>query len=183
MPEAFSQNQNLPPVSLRSSLAMGSVIPLTLAVMDALPSSPPREVWVMGLNSCWTFSRMNMRQSGEKQVRGRPFTRQIMDICHTDWNTWIPQSLMFKRKILLSVRIQWWSTFSQWFHFLFFLLSCRWDLIRSRGQSSDSQSGRAILHWSARVRSGTWIPDIRFLPGTKGTKCYLCILWIIVFLY
>lgn len=57
-------------MSLRSSLATGSATPLTPAKMDALPSSPPREVWVMDSSSCWTFSRMNTCLSGEKQVRG-----------------------------------------------------------------------------------------------------------------
>lgn len=70
-------------MSLRSSLAMGSVTPLTLAVMGALPSSPPREVWATASSSCWTFSRMNTCQSGEKQVRRSPFTWQVIAVCHT----------------------------------------------------------------------------------------------------
>lgn len=70
-------------MSLRSSLAMGSVTPLTLAVMGALPLSPPREVWVTASSSCWTFSRMNTCQSGEKQVRRSPLTWQVIAVCHT----------------------------------------------------------------------------------------------------
>lgn len=70
-------------MSLRYSLAMGSVTPLTLVVMGALPSSPQREVWVTASNSCWTFSRMNTCQSGEKRVRRMPFTWQVIAVCHT----------------------------------------------------------------------------------------------------
>lgn len=54
---------------LRSSLVTGSVTPLMLVRMDALPSLPPREVWVMDWSSCWTFSRMSTCLSGGRQVR------------------------------------------------------------------------------------------------------------------
>lgn len=70
---SFLIKKKISPVSLRSSLATGSVTPLMPAMMDALPSSPPREVWVMDLSSCWTFSRTNTCLSGERQVRGASF--------------------------------------------------------------------------------------------------------------
>lgn len=71
-------------MSLRSSLAMGSVTPLTQAVTDVLLVSPPKVVWVMDSSSCWIFSKMNTCQCGEKQVRGISFTPLSGDliICH-----------------------------------------------------------------------------------------------------
>lgn len=53
------------------------------------------------------------------------------------------------------------------------LSSCRWDVVWSWGQSSDPQSGRAILHRPARVRSGTRVPDVCFLPRTKGMNLWI----------
>ncbi len=75
-------------VSFRSSLATGSVTPLTPAMMDALPLSPPREVWEMDSSSCWTFSRMNTCPSGEKQVRGTSFTS------FSGWQIWWSVTLL-----------------------------------------------------------------------------------------
>lgn len=167
-------------MSLRSSLAMGSVTPLTLAVMGALPSSPPREVWVTASSSCWTFSRMNTCQSGEKQVRGKPFTWQVIAVCHTGAigvlvfvgvDTSEPETQRQNSSACLD------SLMKRIFTVIPNVsLSCRWDFVWSWGQSSDPQSGRAVLHWPAWIWSGTRVPDICFLPGTEGTNCCLLIL-------
>lgn len=143
------------PLSLRFSLATGSVTPLTLLIMDALPSSPPREVWEMDSSSCWTFSRMNTCLSGEIQVR-----RGVAFVL-------LPQSVKQQDKNLPWIQ-EWWNTSVDlmWCS----STSCRWDFIRSRHQGSDPQSRRAALHWPARVWSGTWVSNLRFLSGTESTN-------------
>lgn len=167
---------------------MGSATPLTVAVMDALPSSPPREVWVMGWSSCWTYSRMNTFLSGERQVKGPTcnlFTRLTrasgwsVFTCHILWQCMgvcvrvlglcvYPACLT--HKIPLSVWIHCRSHFSPSFRLIPPSASrCRWDIVWSRGQSPDPQSGRALLHWPAGLRSGAGVPDVRVLSGTAGT--------------
>lgn len=143
------------PLSLRFSLATGSVTPLTLLIMDALPSSPPREVWEMDSSSCWTFSRMNTCLSGERQVRGGAFVLWPQSETGRQKPSWIQEWWH------TSVDMMWCSS-----------TSCRWDFIRSRHQSSDPQSRRAALHWPARVWSGTWVSNLCFLSGTESIQAF-----------
>ncbi|MEQ2253636.1 hypothetical protein ILYODFUR_034238, partial [Ilyodon furcidens] len=52
-----------------SSLAMGNVTLSMPVEMDVPRSSLPKGVWATGSSSCWTFSKMNTCQSGEKRMR------------------------------------------------------------------------------------------------------------------
>lgn len=120
---------------------MESATPSTPVKMGALPSSPPREGWGTALSWCWTSSRMNTYLSGEKLVRKSLF-----------W-------------------IQRWDAASRNVDLLGFgLNSHRRDVIWSRHQSSDPQSGGTVLHWPARLWSGSRISDFCFLPGTEGVE-------------
>lgn len=120
---------------------MESATPSTPVKMGALPSSPPREGWGTALSWCWTSSRMNTYLSGEKLVRKSLF-----------W-------------------IQRWDAASRNVDLLGFgLNSRRRDVIWSRHQSSDPQSGGTVLHWPARLWSGSRISDFCFLPGTEGVE-------------
>lgn len=131
---------------LRSSLDTGSATPTTQAAMDALLSSRPKGVWVMAWSSCWTFSRMNIYPSGEKQVRAEPKASE----CDTEGQTWCAPIISL-------------SSPSSPF---------RWDVVWSWGQSSDPQSRRAVLHRPARLWRLTGFSDVRLLPGTAGMSCF-----------
>lgn len=132
-------DKKISPVSSRSSPATGSVTRSTQPPMTARPSSPPREEWAMAWSSCWTSSRMNTCQCGERPVRAAPPYRQ----------TW---------HVLKTLRQSPWPC----------LTPCRRDVVWSWDQSSDSQPRRAFLHRPVWVWSGAWISDVCLLSGTKG---------------
>lgn len=56
---------------------------------------------------------------------------------------------------------------------LHFLACCihRWDLLRSRHQSSDPQPRRTTVHWSAGIWCGPWFSNICVMSAATGIWC------------